>query len=160
MRIGVSAPSIGLSKQIGTGSVPHRANLSLEAGVRLKPELLSAFLALTPPGAIRLLGQDHRAADQLPGDSVERDGNELLFHCLLMASSNASVGTPECAFSPGSEWIKGSKGVRAGPFNLAQDGPFDFFRAGFDIVTSRRVPWAGSALSHQEDRLIPLSPEG
>ena len=63
-------------------SVPHRADLSLEAGVRLRSELLPTLAALSPPGAIRLPGQDDGAADHLAGDPMKRDGNELLFHCL------------------------------------------------------------------------------
>ncbi len=78
----VSSRPKDLPNQAGTGSVPHRTNLSLEPGVGLKPELFSTFLAFAPPGAIRLPGQNHRAADQLAGDPMERDGDKSLFHCL------------------------------------------------------------------------------
>jgi hypothetical protein len=57
-------------------------DLPLEPGIRFHPELLPALLALAAPGAIRLPGQSNDAADQLSGNSVKRDGDELFFHCL------------------------------------------------------------------------------
>src|SRR3972149_7420400 len=73
----------GFQLDVQQNSVPHRANLPLKLSVRAQPKLLPAFPARSQPGAIRLLGQDHGAADQLPGNSMKRDGDELFFHCRL-----------------------------------------------------------------------------
>ena len=71
----------GFQLDVQQNSIPHRANLPLKLSVGAQPELLPAFPARSPPGAIRLLGQDHRPADQLPRNSMKRDGDELFFHC-------------------------------------------------------------------------------